>query len=152
MTDNVSLASAYRLLAVGFQISAKQLSDTMEVKLDGSPAKLTAIPVYFLISHAAELLLKSALLKRGFSERDLKKYDYRHNLKSLLAGLQEKGISVTPETIWVIDGLHSQHQTHALRYSILVDNGEKTFWPPMPLLFAMLDELLMLTRISNQGV
>jgi hypothetical protein len=151
-TDNIALASTYRLLAVGYRQSAETLNTTIETRSDGSPAKLTAIPIYFLISHSAELLLKSALLKRGYAESDLKKFDYRHNLNSLLASLQKKGVTVTPETIFLINGLHSQHQSHALRYSVLTDNGQKTFWPPLPLLFTMLDELLMLTRISTQGV
>src|SRR2546425_2230670 len=94
MTANVPLASAYRLLAVNFRLSAEKLSGTMEAKSDGSPARVTAIPIYFLISHAAELLLKSALLKRGFPEGDLRQYDYRHDLNSLLTALQGKGVSV----------------------------------------------------------
>ena len=107
---------------------------------------------YFLISHAAELLLKSALLKRGFNAGDLKKYDYRHNLDALLGELQKLGVSVTPDTVGFINGLHSQHQSHALRYTVLVDDGQKTYMPPPSLVFSMLDELLLLTRVSTQGV
>ncbi len=114
MTDNIYLASIYRLTAVNFWESAKTLSSTLELKSDGTPAKVTAIPFYFLISHAAELLLKSALLKRGFKVEDLKKYDYRHNLDTLLKELQTLGVSVTPDTVSLINGLHSQHQNHAL--------------------------------------
>lgn len=152
MTDNIYLASIYRIGAVNFWESAKTLSTTLELKSDGTPAKLTAIPFYFLISHAAELLLKSALLKRGFNASDLKKYDYRHNLNTLLEELQKFGVSVTPNTISLINGLHSQHQNHALRYTALVDDGQKTYMPPPSLVFSMLDELLSLTRISTQGV
>ena len=65
----------------------------MEKRNDGTPAKLTPIPFYFLISHAVELFLKSALLKRGFTEDELKKHDYRHNLDSLLAALQKNILS-----------------------------------------------------------
>ena len=111
MTDSIALASVYRLQAVNFRLSAEKLSAIMETKDDGSPAKLTAIPIYFLVSHAVELFLKSALLKRGFTENDLKKYDYRHNLNSLLVALQEKGVSVTSDAVGMINGLHSQHQT-----------------------------------------
>jgi len=150
--DHLTVAVAYRLLAVNFRLSAHALSLTMEIKDDGTPAKLTALPFYFLISHAAELFLKSALLKRGLTEGDLKKFDYRHNLKSLLTTLQEKGVCVSPNTVALIDGLHAQHQTHDLRYSVLVDDGKKTYLPPPNLIFPMLDELLLLTRISTQGV
>ena len=45
--------------------------------------KLTALPFYFLVSHVAERLLKSARLKRGFSEQELREFGYRHNLDKL---------------------------------------------------------------------
>ena len=152
MNDNTYLASIYRIQAANFWESAKTLSATLELNSDGTPAKITAIPFYFLISHASELLLKSALLKRGFDTANLKKYDYRHNLNALLAELQKFGVSVTPDTVGLINGLHSQHQSHALRYTALADDGQKTYMPPPPLVFSMLDELLLLTRISTQGV
>ena len=152
MPDNVYLASIYRIEAVNFWKSAKTLSATLEINTDGTPSKITAIPFYFLISHAAELFLKSGLLKRGFNEGDLKKYDYRHSLNALLNELQKMGVSVTPDTVNLINGLHLQHQNHALRYTALVDDGQKTYMPPPSLVFSMLDELLLLTRISTQGV
>jgi hypothetical protein len=152
MTDNIYLASIYRIEAVNFWKSAKILSATLELNGDGIPVKITAIPFYFLISHAAELLLKSALLKRGFNAGNLKKYDYRHSLGALLGELQKFGVSVTTDTVCLINGLHSQHHNHALRYTALVDDGQKTYMPPPPLVFSMLDELLLLTRISAQGV
>jgi hypothetical protein len=89
------------------------------------------------------------LLKRGYQEGDLRKYHYRHNLDALLKELQAKEVSVTPETVSLIIGLHSQHHNHALRYTALVDDGQKTYMPPPSLVFSMLDELLLLTRISN---
>jgi hypothetical protein len=123
MTDPLYLASVYRLTAVNFRLAAETLSTTMELRKDGRPAKLTGIPFYFLASHAAELFLKSALLKRGFVEADLKRFDYRHNLNALLEAVQEKGLAATPETVSLINGLHLQHQTHALRYTALVDRA-----------------------------
>lgn len=147
MVDNIYLASIYRLTAVNFWESAKTISATIELKNDGTPAKATAIPFYFLVSHAVELLLKSALLKRGFKEGDLRKYDYRHNLDALLKELQAKEVSVTPDTVNLINGLHTQHQNHALRYTALVDDGQKTYMPPPSIVFSMLDELLLLTRV-----
>ncbi len=152
MTDSLYLASIFRMTGVNFQLAAKILADAMETKSDGTPAKMTAIPFYFVASHAAELLLKSALLKRGFNESELKQFDLRHSLNSLLAAVQEQGVSVMMETVSLIDGLHHQHQTHSLRYTALLDDGQPTFMPPPSLIFEMLDELLMLTRISTQGV
>lgn len=152
MSDPIYLASIYRLTAVNFWESAKIVGASFETKCDGTPAKVTAIPFYFLVSHAAELLLESALLKRGFQEGDLKRFDYRHNLDSLLERLQEKGVSVTPNTIHMIKGLHSQHQNHALRYTAPVDDGQKSYMPPPALVFSMLEELLLLAWISTQGI
>ena len=152
MSDPIYLASIYRLTAVNFWKSAEILSASLDTKSDGTPATVTAIPFYFLVSHAAELLLKSALLKRGFPEGDLKKYDYRHNLDALLEELQKRGVSVTPDTVQLIRGLHSQHAHHALRYTALVDDGQKIYMPPPPLMLSMLEELLLLTRISTQGI
>jgi len=135
MTSDVPLASAYYLLGANFQHSAQLLLDSIEMNKKGIPEKYDAIPFYFLISHAAKLYLKEALLKRDFSASELKKYDYRHNLKALLEALQKKGVSVTPDTITLINGLHSQHLSHALRYTVFVDNGEKTFMPSLPWTF-----------------
>jgi hypothetical protein len=152
MNENTSLAVAYYLNGVGFQASAEQLRTDIELDNKGYPTKLTAIPLYFLASHAAELFLKAALLKRGFDESQLKKFDYRHNLEGLLLELLNKGVPVTDETKAIVNGLSEQHKKHALRYTVLVDDGEKTYWPPLYLVFSALDELLMTTRLSTHGV
>lgn len=151
MTDSIYIASIYRMTGVNFWESAKKLDLTMEKQDDGSPAKITASPFYFLVSHAAELFLKSALLKRGWDEQRLKKYDYRHNLDLLLSEVQKIGVSVTPETANLINGLSAQHADHSLRYTALTDNGQKTYLPPPALIHSALEELLLLTRISTQG-
>lgn len=152
MRDNIPLAVAYYLNGTNFRMSAEELKNTLELDVDGRPTKLTAVPLYFLASHAAELFLKAALLKRGFDEQYLKKYDYRHDLSSLLSGLQKKGVAVTDATVATIHGMAKQHKNHALRYTVLVDDGAKTYWPPLSAVFSMLDELVLLTRISTQGV
>jgi hypothetical protein len=152
MTDSPYLASIYRLETITFWESAKTLSASFETRADASPASISAIPFYLLVSHATELLLKSALLKRGLTEADLKKVEYRHSLVALLNELQAKGISVTADSVSLINGLHAQHQSHALRYTALVDDGQRTYMPPPSLVFAMLGELLLLTRITTQGV
>ncbi|MGQ0542939.1 MAG: hypothetical protein ACT4O9_13960 [Blastocatellia bacterium] len=151
MEDFVPLAVAYYMNGVNFKMSAKTLADDIEIGDDGRPAKITAIPLYFLVSHAAELFLKSALLKRGFDEAKLKKFDYRHNLSALLSEIQTRGLPVTDNTVAVAQGLSKQHQAHQLRYTVLVDDGTKTYWPPLPMVFASLDELLLLCRISTHG-
>ena len=152
MDDNIYLASIYRLTGVNFWQSAKTLGEKIEVGDDGVPKRLTALPFYFLASHATELFLKSALLKRGFSDRDLRQFSYRHNLDALLTALLGKGVTVTPATANLVRHLSAQHQTHALRYTALVDDGQATCMPPPRVVFDVLEELLMLTRISTQGV
>jgi len=109
------------------------------------------LPYYFLISHAAELFLKSALLKRGWEETELRKFDYRHNLDTLLREIQNLDLIVTVDAARLINGLHSQHANHALRYTAFLDNGQKTYMPPPDLVNKTLEELLMLTRISTHG-
>ena len=47
MTDNIYLASIYRLTGVNFWESAKKLDLTMGKTDDDTPAKITAIPFYF---------------------------------------------------------------------------------------------------------
>jgi hypothetical protein len=126
------LASVYRIHGVTFWESAKTLSEKIGVDDVGVPKRVTAIPFYFLASHAAELLLKSALLKRGFSEHELKQFSYRHSLQGLLDALQKKGVSVTPATTAIVSGLHDQHSTHALRYTSLVDDGQSTYMMAIP--------------------
>lgn len=72
--------------------------------------------------------------------------------KVQLQELQKKGLPVSSDTTAVIQGLSEQHKTHQLRYTVLVDDGTKTYWPPLSLVFAALEELLLLTRISTHGV
>jgi hypothetical protein len=150
--NNVPLAVAYYLNGTNFRVSAERLQEGLDLDGAGRPRQLTAIPLYFLASHAAELFLKAALLKRDVSEAVLKEYDYRHNLAALLEALQEKGVPVSTETASVVHGLSEQHRTHQLRYTVLVDDGARTYWPPLRQVFAALDELLMLTRLSTHGV
>ena len=49
-------ATVYRMAAVNFRLSAEKLTPTIPLRDDGTPDKLTAVPFYFLISHAVELL------------------------------------------------------------------------------------------------
>jgi hypothetical protein len=151
MATNTNLAVSYYMMGLNFQESAKKISETLETNNDGTPKNLMAIPFYFLVSHAAELYLKSALLKRGFDETKLKEFSYRHNLSALLEELQKKGVSITPETIDLIDFLYKQHKSHTLRYINLFEKNQLSL-PPFQSVFSMLNELFGLTRISTQGI
>ena len=92
---NTATVSRYRLLGVAFQGSARNLCECIEVDIHDRPTKLTAIPMYYLASHSAELFLKAALLKRGVAEDELRKFDYRHNLSSLLDRLIQLGVPMS---------------------------------------------------------
>jgi hypothetical protein len=128
--DNIPLAFSYRMLGTSFQLSAKTLLPTLETRADGTPVKYTAVPFLYLVSHAAELYLKAALLKRGYGESDLRKFDLRHDLSRLLRALQATGVSVSPETARLIEGLSSQHSAHTLRYTIFLER-QRAFMPPL---------------------
>lgn len=148
--DNIVVASIYRLTGVNFWESAKIIDSQLDKNLTETPKKIMAIPFYFLVSHSVELFLKSALLKRGHTEQELKKYDYRHDLKKLLETLQKKDVNVTVETVMVINGLHDQHKKHGLRYDALL-GIKKVSWFPTDLVHKALEELLLLTKLSTQG-
>lgn len=150
--DDKSVAIAYYMNGVLFQMSAKTLCKEIEVNEKNIPKKYTGVPFYYLCSHAAELFLKAALLKRGFKQADLKKYDYRHNLGALLKELKNKGLVITKNTELAIEALDKQHKKHILRYTVLLDDGEGALFPPLCCCLEMLDELLSLTRISTQGI
>ena len=102
-----------------------------------------AVPFYYLISHAAELFLKCALLKRGFSPNDLKSAALRDSIEGLLRELLKKGAPISEPCSELLLKLNHQHEKHALRYTVFVDDGQPTFTPEPEELFSMLDELLM---------
>lgn len=145
--DPIYWASLYRMTAVNFRLSAENLFPSLELRADGTPAKLTAIPFYFLVSHSIELFLKSALLKRGFVPSDLKRFETRHNLSALIELLLKKGLPVSAETREMVQGLSPQHSHHLLRYHVLIN----PFMPAPEKVWPVLDELLSLTAISTHG-
>jgi hypothetical protein len=151
MRDAVELASIYRLTATNFRMSAEVLAAHFRNQDKALPGNRLAIPFYYLISHAMELLLKCALLKRGLTEVDLRKYPVRHGLGDLLQKVKELGVPVSENASKVILALSPQHEEHRLRYSAMLDDGKTTFTPEPDVLFETLDELLMAGRISTHG-
>lgn len=145
--DPLYWATVYRMAAVNFRLSAENLAPKIALRDDCTPDKLTAVPFYFLISHAVELLLKCALLKRGHSLSDMRKFDCRHDLDGLLDLIDAKEVPVSGESREIIVGLSGQHQRHLLRYHFLIN----PFMPPPANMWPMLDELLLLTRLSTFG-
>lgn len=149
--DATYIASIYRMHATLFRKSAALVSATFDTSPSVSPRSYFAVPFYFLVSHAMELLLKSALLKRGVGKAALRNHEVRHNLGALMTQLEAKGLTFTHQTSTVVRGMSDQHENHALRYSALVDDGKPTYMPPPAMIEDTLDELLLLTRISTQG-
>jgi hypothetical protein len=148
--DNVVLASTYRSTATIFRMSAAVLVRDFQARGESLPRNVRAIPFYFLISHAIELLLKCALLKRGQSADDLKKFPIRHNLDALLQKLRQLGVPLSDGTIRILGALSRQHEKHNLRYTALLDDGEVTFTPEPSELFDLLDELLLAGRVCTR--
>jgi hypothetical protein len=149
--DVVELANTYRLTATNFRMSAVVLAEDFEKKGESVSGNIRAIPFYYLISHAIELLLKCALLKRGLSPDDLKKYPVGHGLSALLQKLKELDVPVSESSTNVILALSPQHEQHRLRYTAMLDDGQATYTPEPSGLFATLDELLLARRISTLG-
>ncbi len=149
--DNIVLASTYRSTATIFRMSATVLLHDFQSRNEILPGNVRAIPFYYLISLAIELLLKCALLKHGQSAEDLKKYPIRHSLDALLQRLTQLGVPLSDSAVTVIGALSWQHEKHDLRYTVLLDDGEITFTPEPSVLFEILDELLLAGRVSTHG-
>lgn len=148
MSDNVVFASIYRQTATSFRMSAELLESNFGEEM---PRNHRAMPFYYLISHACELLLKAALLKRCITPQRLQKADLRHNLQALLKELESQEVSISPNSKAIVTGLSRQHKEHDLRYTALLDNGKLTYTPEPVDVYIMLDELLMTTRLRPQG-
>jgi hypothetical protein len=98
------------------------------------------------------LFLKCALLKREYPPDELKKQTLRHSLDGLLEELIKMGVPISEKAASLTRTLSKQHKKHDLRYSALLDDGEVTFTPEPTDLFGLLDELLMVGRISTHGI
>jgi hypothetical protein len=81
---------------------------------------------------------------------DLKSSALRHSLEKLLGELLKKGVPISEPCSQLL--LRLNHQRHAIRYTVFVDDGEPTFTPEPDDLFSMLDELMMAGRIATRGV
>lgn len=118
----------------------------LESKDQKLPLNVRAIPFYYLSSHAIELLLKCALLKRNIEPGNT------HNLEKLLDNLISLKVPVTDEAIFLIKELGNQHRKHILRYSALLPDGDPVFTPEPSIILALMDELLLAGRISTYGL
>lgn len=147
-SPNVELASIYRLTATSFRLSAELLESSFADQGEPMPRNYRSTPYYYLVSHACELLLKAALLKRGVTDDELRRPGVRHDLQGLMSLLRERGVTIMPDRVTVLEGLARQHRDHELRYTALLDNGKLTYTPTPASVYELLDELLMATRLG----
>lgn len=144
-TDNIVLAGEYILTGTSFWKSAEILN---EHRVRHKRANMTTVPpFYYLVSHAAELFLKSALLKRGVLPANLKKPNIRHNLLGLLELLENYGSPISVLTKRVVGLLGELHKDHYMRYRFIVRCG--AYKLPPEEIYKALQELLMSSRLRK---
>lgn len=148
MDDNIALASHHRMTAVVYWKSAEMLNNSFEARGQTVVGNRMAVPFYYLACHAAEMLLKCALLKRNILPSELKKQHVRHSLVELLKLVEKKGVPISDRSVQLIVSLDRRHKDHALRYSFLMENSGPVFTPPAQDIFSLLDELMMAGRAS----
>jgi hypothetical protein len=113
------------------------------------PGNHRAMPYYFMVSHACELLLKAALLKREVAEPTLHKARVRHDLLALLHELEQYDVTITRDAAATLGMLSRQHRDHDLRYTALLGDGVSVATPDPENVDSLLDELLMCTRLRT---
>ena len=147
MSDDQVLGARYWIEAGGFRHCMEVLLAEMDTQSNGMPANRAALPIYYLASHAAELLLKAALLKRGTTNAEIRKYDLRHDLAALTDKLKTYGVVITDQTTGTIGKLSGQHREHHLRYP-----SEGSVMLPHPqALRDMLNELILCVRVGQRS-
>ena len=118
---------SYRLHAWHYLLCAEYSIKGYKDQHQTEPNMMLNVPLLFLISHAVEMLLKSALYKSGSSDSDWKSIDLRHNLSALMANCEAVGVVFNNELKVMINALSPLHSSHALRYTAF---GDKIKWLP----------------------
>jgi HEPN domain-containing protein len=149
--ESTELASIYRLTATSFRMSAEAVRSHYESHHEDMPGNHRAMPYYFLVSQACELLLKAALLKRGIAEPTLRKARVRHDLLALLQELEQYDVRITPDAALTLGKLSRQHRDHDLRYTALLADGVSIATPAPEDVENLLDELLICTRLRTSS-
>lgn len=72
-------------------------------------------PLNFLVGHAAELLLKSALASKGFLEKDFRKFN--HDLNELITLCEGKGIVLDEDFLMWTKNIADNFKMHDFRYA-----------------------------------
>jgi hypothetical protein len=109
------------ILANQFWIDAKAYIDASKILIDHAPLSQ---PVYFLLSHALELTLKSYLLAKGMHPDELTSLG--HNLLKAHARAAELGLQVRGEhTLALIERLSDFHNNLIFRYPVLTKDERR---------------------------
>ena len=81
-----------------------------------------SLPAYFLLGRSIELSLKAFLLHEGMTIATLRRKEYGHNLRALLACAREKGleqhVEIEPIEAGVIDLLSYDYAEKRLEYRV----------------------------------
>jgi hypothetical protein len=107
---NAQLATSYIGDARAYLRAAKTL-DSMRDRQSHEA------PIYFLLCHAVELLLKAFILAKGGDSKALKRFEIRHKLDELHARAKSLGLVGSDHFSKVVEWLAPFHQTFAFRYS-----------------------------------
>jgi hypothetical protein len=132
-------AATYTLSAQIFRESARRLAKCFADEKWQITNNSQAAPLYYLVSHAAELFLKALAASHGL----LIQWEHKHDLVGLLGELEAMGVKVTPAARKVIEELSPEHRGHSLRYDAFFV-GEGGFQSNEQQLFSMLEELRLL--------
>ena len=105
--------------------------------LDAAPVLKVNVSLvtYYLIGHAAELLLKSFLYKKGIAIKDLTK-EYGHDLKKLVKATRSYGLSGTVPLDHV-EALSKHYKAKNIEYRQLIASQ----YPPRDFLLAQVQAL-----------
>lgn len=93
---------------------AGQYLDAFE-RLAGTPEPLPLYPMYFLLTQAIELFLKSFLAARGMSKKELRG-GVRHDLHGLLALCNARQFPVVADLAECVGALQEMNKDYDFRY------------------------------------
>ena len=99
----------------GHFLRAAEIVDGQTRSLLGLAPDMLA-PVYFLLGHSMELLLKAFLLAHGMTEADLSKRRLGHNLSALQAEANQHEFQASAAFSTMVGCLAAHHGAFAFRY------------------------------------
>jgi hypothetical protein len=128
-------------VAIGFITDARSYLHAARV-IDGSDERHSLFsPIYFLLCHGIELVLKAYILASGGTGAELRPQKIRHSLDQLRNRAVALGLSPSEKTNQVIDLFTPHHANHSFRYR---DPGYKSY----PVTLEVIDSLeTMLAQI-----